>query len=102
MMREILSRKKTPDGRTIRVLECGHEQEEVRGTSSYAFRAHCITCAGGKTQRNARRVDGPVIGECTAIVMHAHERKARLCGKPAKYEKRGQPRCGFHFSRGAK
>lgn len=79
------------DGRIIRVLKCDHEQVEPRGgrAKTAAF-AQCGIC-------NAKPA-AEVLGACTAIKLNA----AGVCGKPAKYTKRGQPRCGYHYHRGAR
>lgn len=92
----IVGRKRGPDGRVVRELECGHTQlEQLGGRSGNAFSARCVTCAPAEEdQTEAAQV-------CTAIVMSTSERKARPCGEPARYQKRGQPRCALHNRRGA-
>lgn len=41
----IVNRKKAPDGSTVRVLECGHEQPESRGGRvRFAQFANCKAC----------------------------------------------------------
>lgn len=90
----IISRE-TRNGTVYRVLECGHELTEPRGNNSpYATHSRCARCNSTPA--------APVLGECTAIVQPLYEKKARACGQPAKFIKRGMPRCAVHFHRGAK
>lgn len=98
LRKEIVRRRRTPDGRVIRELECGHEQTQTPGShANEAMEAYCKSCE----TLEASRKPTPT-ASCTAFVMHPARAKATRCGEPARYEKRGEPRCAFHFNRGAR
>ncbi len=44
-------------------------------------------------------VMGIAPARCTAIVLPPAEKKARVCGVEAKFEKNGAPRCPKHFNK---
>lgn len=93
----ILSRSFRRDA-VIRQLACGHEQKESSGGHARTARTSwCGSCAALKAPPLA-----PVLGVCGAIVLPLKEGRARPCGRPARYLKRGDPRCGFHAARGAR
>ena len=94
---DILYRRRGADGRTLRVLECGHEQPEPAcGHAKNVVSMICTSCGG-----LAKSHGGEVVGTCTAFVFPTTG-KARACGLPARFMKRGEPRCSKHNLGGSK
>jgi hypothetical protein len=89
------------NGRIYRVIDCPKQHEVFEPAGARAPFAREVKACGVCNLGKVNGADTPVIGTCGAMTWPLSESRARPCGRPARHLKRGEPRCGFHFRKGA-